>query len=321
MVIDERVGSAELDVLADALAPPCQLGDYLLEGLISKTTTALVFVVRGGIFGDSEGVLKLTGRAYAPLLDRELRLLNACRAADLHSVVQPVRSELQWIEQQGGSVAAVPLPFLAGGNLVQWIGDHATRHGQLGPRLALEIGELVAGVVRALLRLPKPIVYGDVKPQNVLLPRPDAPLSDLTLIDFDAAQELELDLDDLTNAPRLVAQLLIADVNGFGELLYMLATGREPAVEGTPDPATGNHPFDALIVNCLTSNPDGSGYVCLADNGLWRDLEKALTFERTRRRPPPGVRWLLSRPVLGGVAVVLMALLALAVAAKLPLFT
>jgi hypothetical protein len=49
-VIDERVGSAELEWLAEMLATPCRLGDYSLEGLIQKTSTALVFIARGSIW-------------------------------------------------------------------------------------------------------------------------------------------------------------------------------------------------------------------------------------------------------------------------------
>ena len=67
MAIDQTVASAELDELAEGLAPPCQIGGYTLEGLISKTSTALIFVARGGAFGDAkEGVMKLTGAEYAP---------------------------------------------------------------------------------------------------------------------------------------------------------------------------------------------------------------------------------------------------------------
>ena len=70
MAIDQRVASAELDRLAEGLAPPCQIGEYSLEGLISKTSTALIFVARGGAFGQArDGVLKLTGAEYAALLE------------------------------------------------------------------------------------------------------------------------------------------------------------------------------------------------------------------------------------------------------------
>src|SRR5207244_6381703 len=132
------------------------------------------------------------------------------------------------------------LPFLSGGDLVQWVGEHATRTGRLGAHLGLQIGEQVGGVLRDLLRLPNPLVHRDVKPQNVLLPYPDAPLTELTLIDLDASQELEIPLEDFSTAPMDIAQRLVEDVNGFGELLFILATGREPPTETSPDPRTGN---------------------------------------------------------------------------------
>ena len=128
MALNERVGSAELEQLAEAA------GDALpdsastsLEGLICRTSTALVFVARGGVFGAREGVMKLTGPAYAPLLERELRLLNACRDAQLSGIVRPVRDELEWLDldaRHRTSRATLLLPFLGGGDLVQWIGAH-----------------------------------------------------------------------------------------------------------------------------------------------------------------------------------------------------
>jgi serine/threonine protein kinase len=320
VVIDERIGSAELELLAEGLATPCQIGDYILEGRISKTSTALIFVARGGAFGKTEGVLKLTGEQYAPLLERELGLLNRCKEGEVHGIVQPLRTELEWIEVEGddaGSVAAILLPFLAGGDLVQWIGAHATRTGRLGARLALEVGELVGGVLCSLLRLPRPLVHGDVKPQNVLLPRPGAPLAEVTLIDLDASEELEVDVKDLALASRETRQHLVDDVNGFGELLYMLATGREPPSEGEPNPETGNPAFDTLVRNCLTSEPEGPGYVCLADNGLWRDLERALAVERVRNRPKFTWRFLAGRPALAVLGVMVFGALMVALASKL----
>lgn len=320
MVIDERVGSAELERLAEALAPPCQIGDFILEGLIWKTSTALIFVARGGAFGDSDGVLKLTGQQFAPLLERELRFLNRCHQAEIRGVVRPVRPELVWIELGGeptDRVGAILLPFLAGGDLVQWLGGEVSRAGALEPKRALQIGEQVAGVLRTCLRLDPPLVHGDVKPQNVLLPHPNAPLTELTLIDFDASEEVETDLTDLAAASRDSAQRLVNDVHGFGELLYVLATCHEPPVEGEPRPDTGNPPFDALVLKCLTSEADGSGYVCLADNALWRDLETALAFERKRKRPSRTMGFLLSRAVLGFLAIVLFGALVVAIAFKL----
>src|SRR5207253_11520231 len=141
-VIDERVGSAELEELADVLIPPCILGDYTLEGLISKTSTALVYIARGGAFGAGEGVLKLTGEEYAALLERAVGLLNRCQEAEIAGIVRPLRAELEWIRPESipnASAAALLLPFLSGGDLVQWIGEHATRTGRLGAHLGLQI--------------------------------------------------------------------------------------------------------------------------------------------------------------------------------------
>jgi hypothetical protein len=80
-VIDEYTGSVELDQLAGVLVTPGPLGAYTLEGLICKTVTALVFVVRGGVFGSDEGVMKLSGREYAPILERELGFLTSTTSA------------------------------------------------------------------------------------------------------------------------------------------------------------------------------------------------------------------------------------------------
>jgi hypothetical protein len=321
VVIDERVGSAELERLAKDLAPPRQLGEFVLEGLISKTATALVFNARGDAFGAGEGVLKLTGRGYAPLLERELGRLVLCRDAQLRGVVRPVRDELQWLALEDANqptVAAIVLPFLSGGDLVQWIGAHATRHGRLGARPALEIGERVGGVLRGMLELPRPLVHGDVKPQNVLLPETDAALDELTLIDLDASSELEQLLDGAAAVPRGVIQCLISDVNGFGELLYVLATGREPPTEGEPTPATGNAAFDALVLNCTMADVDTHAYTSLGDEALWRDLELARKVEQVRTQRSPLPELLLSRPFLAVVGIILFCLLVLAVASKMP---
>jgi hypothetical protein len=322
VAIDDRVGAAELEHLAEVLAPPCRVGEFVLEGLISKSATALVYVARGGAFGASEGVLKLTGRAYAPLLERELRLLELCRDARLGGVVRPVRDELEWIALdvlRPAAVAAILLPFLSGGDLVQWIGARASRTGGLGAQPALEIGEGVGGVLREMLRLPRPLVYGDVKPQNVLLPWPDAASDELTLIDLDASSELEQLPREAPSASRAVIQSLVSDVNGFGELLYELATGREPPTEGDPSPTTGNAAFDGLVVNCLTADVHTHAYLCLADDALWRDFDHARVIERTRqRRRTPIADVVYSRPFLAIVGVVLLCLLVLAVLAKMP---
>lgn len=319
MTVDVEVGSAELEKLAELLATPCRIGEYTLEGLICRTSTALVFVARGGAFGADEGVMKLTGREYARLLNRELRLLNWCQEADISGIVRPVRSELEWMG--GDRAAAILLPFLCGGDLVQWIGAHANHSGRLGPHLALEVGEHVGGVLRNLLQLPRPLVHRDVKLQNVLLPYPGAPLNELTLIDMDVSEELDIPLEDLASAPTEIAECLVADVRGFGELLFDLATGRDPPTDGVPNPRTGNSTFDSLVEQCLTSQVAGSGYTCLADDVLWRDLEQALAVDRATKHKADGqrsspLRSLFGRWSIGVLGAILFISLIVAVMSK-----
>jgi hypothetical protein len=110
--------------------------------------------------------------------------------------------------------------------------------------------------------------------------------------------------------------LLIDDVNSFGELLYNLATGQEPPAQGEPNPGTGNTVFDALVMNCISSEVAAGGYTSLADNALWRDLRKAQTFESQRKRTRALPRITLTQPSLGVVAVILFCLLLLTITAR-----
>ncbi|MBV9547734.1 MAG: hypothetical protein JOY61_25450, partial [Chloroflexi bacterium] len=69
---DERIAAAELEHLARSLRPPCQAGAYTLTGHVARTATALLYTATGPVFSGREGVLKLTGSMYAPILRREL---------------------------------------------------------------------------------------------------------------------------------------------------------------------------------------------------------------------------------------------------------
>jgi hypothetical protein len=96
---------------------------------------------------------------------------------------------------------------------------------------------------------------------------------------------------------RESASALAGDVRGFGELLYQAATGRKS--EDQPRLATGNAIFDALVLKCLSSTPDvDDSYLCLADQALWRDLQKALDAE-ARDRVPPNQRLSFWRRMFG----------------------
>jgi hypothetical protein len=285
LTLDAHAGVAQVAMLAAGLVPPCPAGPYALTGRIARTSNALVYTATGGVFGDGEGVLKLTGSHFAPLLERELRLLNRCREEDVDGVVRPdaaevIRLTLAWPDGAASDLSAIAvamaLPFLSGGDLAEVARSHATRDGRLGPDFALQAARRLLAIQRALLALDRPIVHGDVKLQNILLPVPAAPLSALTLIDFDAARELDLPLTRLAEAPAVVGQWLADDVRAFGEVLYELATGREARPGGDTD-RTANPAFDVLVRRCVQSSPGASaGYVCLADEGLRYDLQRAL---------------------------------------------
>src|SRR5579859_1538065 len=123
MHLAAREGQVGLDRLQDALEPPCRIGGYHLAGLVARTETALVYVGSGGVFGRTEGILKLTSHAYAPLLERELAILVRCEEAEVDGVIRPrsrvpVQLQLQLPRSKGLSALAVALPFCSGGNLV-----------------------------------------------------------------------------------------------------------------------------------------------------------------------------------------------------------
>jgi hypothetical protein len=278
---DERVAAAELDYLADALQPRCQVGAFTITGRLARSATALLVTARGGVFGADEGVLKLTGSAYAPILARELSLLREATAAGIDGIVRPLADDLLWFIAGGDRadrpVAALPLPFLGGGDLAT-LAARISRTGRLSAQLALDVARPVGEALRGLLtELDRPVAHGDVRPQNVLLPSPAATPADLVLIDLDAARELAAGA--LEGATRDAA--LIADVRGFGEILVLLTSGR-----ATP-PTTGNRPFDNLVGACLAEGQ----YASMADQRLWRELAAA-EHEEARRARTSDSGWL-----------------------------
>ncbi|HET6315819.1 MAG TPA: hypothetical protein VFG86_05130, partial [Chloroflexota bacterium] len=224
---DERVASAELEYLANSLRPPCQLGDYEITGQLARSATALLFTARGGVFGpEAEGVLKVTGTAYAPILQRELKLLLEATTAGIDNIVQPKHDELVWLNA-GGERAARPaaglaLPFLSGGD-VATLAERSARGGGLGANLALAVARPLGEGLRGLLtELARPVVHADVRAHNALLPSPSAKVGELTLIDLDAAHELDT---DLRNPDQEAARLLAEDVRGFGDILHLMSGG------------------------------------------------------------------------------------------------
>jgi serine/threonine protein kinase len=239
---------------------------YELTGLLARSATALLYTAGGGPF-HGEGVLKLTGTAYAPILHRELELLNRCADARIGGVVAPVSRDLALLRVGNADAdrlaLAIALPWLTGGDLLVVV-DRAARGGRLGPQLALALARPLATVLRHLLEdLPTPLAHGDLRPRNVLLPRVGAPLADVVLIDFDSAREIGDDRSPLAD-----------DVRAFGELLLLLSSGQ---VDTGPTPAART-PFDTLVRRCWSATAGAAardGYTSLADAHFWADLQTA----------------------------------------------
>jgi hypothetical protein len=167
LAIDPYAGAAELECLAAALAVPGRLGEYALTGRVARTSNALVYTATGGVFGEREGVLKLTGSVFGPLLARELRLLLRCQASDIEHIVRPCHPEVLRFDgpgptgERGGcgrrgepgqlEAVAMALPFLSGGDLVELIRAQAARTRHLGAGLAGRVGWHLVATQRALL--------------------------------------------------------------------------------------------------------------------------------------------------------------------------
>jgi hypothetical protein len=247
-VAPDPAALVELDYLAEALVPPCQLGPFMLTGRLARSARAVLFTAR---YDGRDVVLKLTGTAFAPGLARELELLTACADADVPNVVRPVERDLVWLFASGDRpAAALVLPLLSGGDLGTRMG-RAARNGQLGPALALEAARPLANALRGLLcDLHQPLLHGDLRVGNVLLPSPTSPLADLALMDLDRTRELE---------PTAAA----AEVRALGAILCLLATGQERPGERP----IGGGPFKRLLDRCLRGE-----YASLADRQFWRDL-------------------------------------------------
>jgi len=265
MAIDTRSARAHLDRLVGALDPPSRIGPFALTGMLANTDTALVYTARGDVFGSEEGVLKLTSAGYAPVLLRELDLLLTCAEAQVEAVIRPHHAEAIPLVARGVDAVAIALPFYRGGQIGRGARPFASRH-------ALEVGNQVAETLRSLLELPRPIIHGDVRCENVLLPRRDASPAELVLIDFDVSRQLDASIETIDDPES--AAVLHEDVRGFGRLLYELATGRE-VTEVRSHPRTRNSALNRVVVRCL----GGAPYASLADADLWRDLELAFEIE------------------------------------------
>jgi hypothetical protein len=236
----ERAAVVELAQLEEVLQPPCELGPYLLTGQLRRSEKHMVFTARGGVFGDDEGVLKLTSSHHAARLRAEFERLARCAEAGVPGVVRPARPEPDWLpvpDLLDAHVVTLAMPFLSGGDL------NAIRRTRRD--LAREVALTVAATLLHMLELAEPLVHGSLGPRSVLLPHPGASLSELTLIDLGSAR----DLADCSRAEA--AMLCREDVVAFGALLADL------------------QPLSRTALDCRNGR-----FTSLADPRLWRALRQ-----------------------------------------------
>ena len=202
-----------------------------------------------------------------------------CRDEGVEGVIRPLSDSPIHLSLEGSlEVAGIALPFLGGGDLAKSPAPTPAAADASAPTWPCAPGS-ACSLSSALPAQPVP----PPRPRRRQAaerpsPGPDAPLSALTLIDLDSARELPLPLSRLGELPPDDWQQLAQDVRDFGDLLAQLATGQE-GFPATASSAAATA-FDTLVDRCLRSFPEVSeGYICLADEGLRFDLQRALDVQ------------------------------------------
>ena len=227
---------------------------------------ALVLPPRG-VCGEGEGILSSPGISSAPSWSASrasscAAVTRAWRASSGPSPIPP--SSCPW-KEPGSGRHRPPLP--GGGDLAEVARTHAGATGASAPT-GPPRRPAPAPIQRALSTCPHPLVHGDVKLQNVLLPGPDAPLSALTLIDLDLPTSCP------SPCPASARAAPGTPGSGWPRTYATSATSwpsSPPGARGSPRPPPGHRQprLDTLVARCLRSFPEVSeGYMCLTDEGL-----------------------------------------------------
>jgi hypothetical protein len=217
----ERASLVELAQIDEVLRPPFALGPYVLTSALARSTTALLFTATGGPFAADEGVLKLTSSHHLGRLRAELERLVRCADAGVTGMVQPLSREPDWLPMPGlldAHVATLALPFFSGGDL-------STLRRSRPDARAADIALTVASTLRHMLELDEPLTHGSLSMRSVMLPRPGASLTELSLIDLGSARDLN------ACSPRDAARACAADVQAFGAILSEFAPLRGLAAD------------------------------------------------------------------------------------------
>lgn len=154
-------------------------------------------------------------------MEKEAEILKQC----FHPAI-PVIIESFW---RGNSYYVV-MEYVEGVTLKQYV----NRKGKLSVEDAIKYAEMVGEVLEYLHTRSKPVIYGDIKPQNIMITGDDR----IRLIDFGSAVMGDVSNDDVNGcyastsyaAPeQLRGQTDVrSDVYGLGALIHYMLTGEDP---------------------------------------------------------------------------------------------
>lgn len=125
------------------------------------------------------------------------------------------------------------MEYLEGSDLAAWM----AQNGKMPPKVALQIGRIVADVLRVAWQ-ESHLIHGDVKPGNIFLqPNGDIRLTDLGLVKIAGVDRAVVQpTEELEGTPTYLAPEQIrgepldcrSDIYALGLTLYHLVTGRAP---------------------------------------------------------------------------------------------
>ena len=226
---------------------------YLILGLLGRGGTAKVYLAEH-IKLNSYRAIKCISKNH-PLYD--LRRNEALILKNLKHSCIPIIYDIE--EDEEGSY--IVEQYLEGETLKEYV----VANGTIREDIIIKFGAQLCDLIYYLHSIERPILYVDLKPENIIVTE-----RTLKLIDFGSA----IFRDELTEqqnyfatrgyaAPELYRQQKIderCDVYGIGMLLYFMATGfviknDDTEIENIDDIGNCSKQLKSIINHCLKYNP------------------------------------------------------------------
>ncbi|MCI0398305.1 MAG: FHA domain-containing serine/threonine-protein kinase [Chloroflexi bacterium] len=230
-------------------------------------------------------------RSYQPQLERWVAIKVLTPAGDDKEFLEAFRREAKAVaalrhpniltiydygEESG--VAYIVMEYIDGGTLKDRLDNHILSWA--------EAARLVIPVARALAHAhSKNIIHCDIKPANILLPRPDWPLlADFGLLQLRTVHYENEEPSTITGTPAYISPEQMtgerigrySDVYSLGVILYQLLTGRLPFQATSPG--------STMLQRLLEPPPSPSLYARLPE-GMEEIILRALARKPADRYP------------------------------------